>query len=90
MGTAMAGSTRLYVVLALFSIAMSGSPVRAAEVECDAPYDGHALPEDVAQKLWPSGFRPVVGMCRFAYFHGIILKGDYEKVRDFYRKTTGC
>jgi hypothetical protein len=81
----MAGLPRLCVVVALLLIAISGWRVRAAEVECDASYDGHVIPEDAAQKVWPSGFRPVAGMCSFGYLHGMIRKGDYEKVRDFYR-----
>src|SRR5262249_8120296 len=42
------------------------------------------LPDDIAQKLWPSGFRPAAGMCKRGFIRGQIQKGDYEKVRALY------
>jgi hypothetical protein len=45
------------------------------------------ISEDNARKLWPSGFRPVPGMCQEAFLHGEIVKGDYEKLKAFYRKN---
>jgi hypothetical protein len=72
-------------VFALLFLVISGSPLRAAEVECVRQYDGKPFPEEYAQKLWPSGFRPVAGMCQYGYLHGTIAKGDYEKVRALLR-----
>jgi hypothetical protein len=76
---------RCLCVFALLFLAISGSPLRAAEVECVRHYDGKPIPEEFAQKLWPSGFRPVAGMCKYGYLHGTIAKGDYEKVRALLR-----
>jgi len=76
---------RCLCVFALLFLVISGSPLRAAEVECARQYDGKPIPEESAQKLWPSGFRPVAGMCQYGYLHGTIAKGDYEKVRALLR-----
>jgi len=56
----------------------------AAEVECREKYT-EPSPEDLARTLWPSGFRPTVGMCERGFLHGTIVKGDYEKVAALYR-----
>src|SRR6202008_4297504 len=74
-------------VIALLFLGISGSPLRAAEVECVHQYDGTPFPDDYGRKHWPSGFRPVAGMCEQGYIHGKIAKGDYEKVRTFLTKN---
>lgn len=59
---------------------------RAAEVKCvEMVEDPESYPEDIAKRLWPSGFRPTVGMCNRAFLHGTIVKGDFDKVAALYR-----
>ena len=87
----------MLVVLCLFVFV--GGLGRAAEIGCFSRYgftldgkqdDTDRISEDAARKLWPSGFRPAPGMCKWAFLHGPISKGDYDKVLDFYRQTTEC
>jgi hypothetical protein len=79
---------RLCPVIALLGIVVLGSALRAAEVECVNTYqEKDPIPEELASKLWPSGFRPIVGMCNAAFIHGTIAKGDFEKVREIYKKN---
>ena len=79
---------RLCLAIALLGIAVAGSTIRAAEVECVDIYQRKdALPEELAAKLWPSGFRPIFGMCVSGFIHGTISKGDFQKVRDLYREN---
>jgi hypothetical protein len=81
-------AVRLSSVIFLLGIAVAGSALRAAEVECLNVYERkNPIPEQLASKLWPSGFRPIKGMCSTGYIHGTIAKGDFEKVREFYRKN---
>jgi len=73
-------------LLAIFLIAIGGSKLHAADVECFGPqelYDGRSISDAAARKLWPSGFRPVAGMCFAGFLRGTILQGHYEKVRTF-------
>jgi hypothetical protein len=63
---------------------MSGSPLYAAEVKYIHQFDGTPLPDEVARKLWPLGFRPAAGMCEDGYINGEISKGDFEKVRTLF------
>lgn len=82
--------TSLYAVVALlFLVVIGPSTLDAAEVECFGPQDqfnGTSLPDEIAQKLWPLGFRPVAGMCHAGFLHGTIEKGDFAKVRDLFAK----
>jgi hypothetical protein len=72
----------------LFLITLASVAARAAEVECLSSWDRkEPFPEEPASKFWPSGFRPTIGMCIEGYIHGTILKGDYEKVREIFRKS---
>jgi len=80
------------VVIALLLLAVYGVPAHAAEIGCfkrlGFTEDGkpeEIISEDNARKLWPSGFRPIPGMCQEAFLHGKIVKGDYEKLEAFYR-----
>jgi hypothetical protein len=76
------------VAIALLGIAVAGSTLRAAEIECINTYQGKTqIPEELLSKLWPSGFRPIIGMCSDGLIHGTITKGDFEKVREFYRRN---
>ena len=84
----------MLVVLCLFVFV--GGSGRAAEIGCFSRYgftldgkqdDTDRISEDAARKLWPSGFRPAPGMCKWAFLHGPISKGDYDKVLDFYRQS---
>lgn len=69
-------------------LCMSGTPAGAAEVGCATfGYDGHSIPEPIARKLWPSGFRPVAGMCSRGFLNGEIMRGDFDKVTNFYRRN---
>jgi hypothetical protein len=75
---------RLLIAITAF-VGSSEMSVRAAEIECVSRYDGTPIPDVFARKYWPSGFRPIAGMCSHGFLHGDITKGDYEKVRSFYR-----
>lgn len=69
-----------------FLLTGSASPAVAVEVGCaTAGYDGHSISEEGARKEWPSGFRPVAGMCRKGFLNGEIVSGDFQKVLKFYR-----
>ena len=70
----------------LFLITLYGVAARAAEVECLSSYN-EPIREEIASKLWPSGFRPTIGMCKEVYIHRTISKGDYEKVREIFKKS---
>jgi hypothetical protein len=70
----------------VISASTNGESPLAAEIECVNTYRG-SFPEEVARKAWPSGFRPVPGMCSIGYLHGIIVRGDFQKVSDFYKKN---
>ena len=60
---------------------------KAAEVSCARTYDGEPYPKEIAAKLWPSGFRPVSGMCSWGFIRGTIVRGDFEKIRTFYGRN---
>jgi hypothetical protein len=68
---------------AIVLIAISTSPISAAEVGCTQRLmgDGGDIPDEIAKSRWPSGFRPVSGMCIVGYLQGIITKGDFEKIQ---------
>jgi hypothetical protein len=86
--------TYVFVVLCLLPI--TGVSVRAAEIGCFSRYgftpdgkrdDTERIAEETARKLWPSGFRPAPGMCQWAFLHGTISRGDYDRVLAFYRQN---
>jgi hypothetical protein len=58
-----------------------GERAAAAEIECVAAIflGSERVSDEVAKKIWPSGFRPVAGRCAIGYVHGVIAKGDFEK-----------
>jgi len=84
---------RLALLISLAILALSASthhrPARAAEIECVGTIflGSGPIPEAAARQVWPSGFRPVPGMCATGYLHGIIVGGDFEKVSDFYKRN---
>src|SRR5262249_3854410 len=62
---------------------------RAADISCVQLYDESlsvSLSEDIARKLWPSGFRPSTSTCNIALLQGRIEKGDFERYKLFYRR----
>jgi hypothetical protein len=73
----------------VISASMNGGSLRAAEIECAQTISlgSSPIPEEVLRKRWPSGFRPTAGMCWVGYLHGVIARGDFEKVSDFYKKN---
>jgi hypothetical protein len=80
-------SLRWCALLAILLVAIGGSQLHAADVECFGPqdrYDGKSISDEIAEKLWPSGFRPVAGSCHAGFLNGTIVKGDYDKVRRFF------
>jgi hypothetical protein len=80
---------RLHLSPALVFLILLGiqaeQPSIAADVLCDYKYAGGVPSELVAHAWWPSGFRPSPVTCYRGHIHGVIEKGDYEKVRAFYR-----
>jgi hypothetical protein len=81
-----------HAVIALLLLMLYVKAGGAAEVDCVARY-GPApegigeVSDEIARKLWPSGFRPTIGMCESGYIRGKIEKGDYEKIRIFYKQN---
>jgi len=71
----------LVIVFMLFSL-----PARGAEISCLQAYDPQPLPEELASRLWPSGYRPGASACMQALLQGPIVRGDYEKVLAFVRQ----
>jgi len=49
----------------------------AAEIGCESYYS-NPVPEENAEKLWPSGARPSTGTCGVGFIRGEIVKGDFE------------
>src|ERR1700730_12313618 len=79
----------IIMVLAFFAASAC-----AAEIGCASIYGEKRVPEfpsdtgqPEAQRLWPSGVRPTPDTCKFAFIHGNIIKGDYEKFLVLYRKN---
>jgi hypothetical protein len=84
------------MLLVLCLLAITGVSARAADIGCFSRYgftpdgrqdDTDRIAEEGARKLWPSGFRPAPGMCKWAFLRGTISKGDYDKVLAFYRQN---
>src|SRR5262245_58347390 len=86
-GTGMFGQITTGVRLLAFALMLAITPnaSSAAEIVCIQQFDGEPLAEDVASKLWPSGFRLSANACTTALLRGTIEKGDYERYRSFYR-----
>ena len=68
----------------------------AAEIRCASIYGekrlpefpgGTRIPEDIVQRLWPSGVRPTPDTCKVAFIHGDIVKGDYETFIALYKNN---
>lgn len=78
---------KTFKLLALvIALALLPHSAHAAEIVCLQRH-GDPPDEDVARKLWPSGFRPTMNSsCNIALMHGTIEKGDYERYRSFYRQ----
>lgn len=74
----------------LLLLAWTSTSARAAEVRCRSgllgQYNLHAG-EAWYQRRWPSGARPTNITCAHGFISGLIEKGDYEKVRTFYRQN---
>jgi hypothetical protein len=83
---------RMLLAAALFVFGIFLAPATTtlgAEIDCLAKYDGASIPPpEYLPKFWPSGFRPSAGMCRVAFLHGTIEKGDYEKFRALLRPNS--
>jgi hypothetical protein len=78
-------SSRWLLAAITFLLVMLGSQqIIAAEIGCDDTYQAEPIPDDIARKLWPSGFRPAAGMCQRGFIRGAISRGDYEKVQALY------
>lgn len=79
--------TAILRLLALaLMLAITPSASSAAEITCVQQYGSPPISEDVAGKIWPSGFRPSASTCMVALLQGTIEKGDYERYRVFYRQ----
>ena len=76
----------LLLALLCLLVGVGALPAAASDVECSAFFK--LVDEETASRLWPSGnrYRPPDGSCEEGYFHGPIADGDYDKVRQFYRK----
>jgi hypothetical protein len=77
-------------------IGFSVVSAHAAEIRCASIYGekrlpefpgGTRIPEDIAQRLWPSGVRPTSDTCKVAFIHGDIVKGDYERFIALYKNN---
>ena len=78
--------TRAAAALFVVLLALAGLGCQAATVECGGRLP-RTFPEEIAQKNWPSGFRPTPGQCFAGLLRGRIVGGDFERVRQFYRSN---
>ncbi len=87
--TGQSGPRSCHVLILLFALLLScpfSLHARAAEVRC---IDHYSIPlqAELLARRWPSGARPNKDACNHALILGPIQAGDYEKVRDLYRKN---
>jgi hypothetical protein len=79
-------SHALFLLFALLLSCAFSLHARAAEVRCIGHFYLPQKPEWFARR-WPSGVRPDKDTCTSGFIFGPIQAGDYEKVRDLYRKN---
>lgn len=74
-------------ICALVVLGWTTIPARTAQIKC-VDYYSTGIAEETAQKFWPSGRRPIIGVsCHEGLLTGRIVKGDYETFVSFFKSN---